>query len=70
MAVRLNLSVAIFAPGWTHETLNKSEKFFESFYNRDLAFWRSLWPYMYTHPITTYFTTHFYVGLDEVSIPY
>ncbi|CAH1106431.1 unnamed protein product [Psylliodes chrysocephalus] len=65
VAVRLNLSVAIFAPGWTHETLNKSEKFFESFYNRDLAFWRSLWPYMYTHPITTYFTTHFYVGLDE-----
>ncbi|CAG9856286.1 unnamed protein product [Phyllotreta striolata] len=65
VAHRLNLSVAIFAPGWTHETLPVTGTFFESFFNRDLAFWRSLWPYMYTHPITTYFTTNFYIGLDE-----
>ncbi|CAG9830297.1 unnamed protein product [Diabrotica balteata] len=65
VAVKNNLSVALFAPGWTHETLEKDDIFFEAFYNRDLAFWQSLSCFMYTHPITNYFTTNFYIGLDK-----
>ncbi|XP_057653730.1 cytosolic endo-beta-N-acetylglucosaminidase isoform X1 [Diorhabda carinulata] len=64
VAFRHNLSLALFAPGWTHETIDKSDSFFETFFNRDMAFWRTLYCYMYTHPINTYFTTNFYVGLD------
>ncbi|KAJ8963667.1 hypothetical protein NQ314_005458, partial [Rhamnusium bicolor] len=65
MVTRYNLSMAIFAPGWTHETTDQSDKFFEQFLNKDSAFWSSLWPYMYTHPISKYFTTNFYIGLDK-----
>ncbi|KAJ8959127.1 hypothetical protein NQ318_022385 [Aromia moschata] len=65
MVTRYNLSMAIFAPGWTHETLGKSDQFFKQFLDRDSAFWCSLWPYMYTHPINKYFTTDFYIGLDK-----
>ncbi|KAJ8922923.1 hypothetical protein NQ315_001466 [Exocentrus adspersus] len=68
MASRYNLSLAVFAPGWTHETLEKSDTFFEQFLNRDSAFWSSLWPYFYTHPIRNYFTTNFYIGLDKASL--
>ncbi|KAG5885999.1 hypothetical protein JTB14_025393 [Gonioctena quinquepunctata] len=62
---RYNLSLAIFAPGWTHETLEKSDDFFEEFMNRDSAFWSSLSPFLYTHPINKLFSTDFYVGLDK-----
>ncbi|EFA09314.2 cytosolic endo-beta-N-acetylglucosaminidase [Tribolium castaneum] len=68
MIRRHNLSMAIFAPGWTHETLPKSEnrqKFFEDFINRDSAFWNSLWPYLYTHPITRFFKTSFFTGVNQ-----
>ncbi|XP_074040961.1 cytosolic endo-beta-N-acetylglucosaminidase isoform X2 [Leptinotarsa decemlineata] len=65
IARRHNLSIAIFAPGWTHETLEVTDQFFEEFLNRDTAFWSSLSPYMYTHPINTYFSTDFYIGLDK-----
>nr|CAI5841975.1 unnamed protein product [Callosobruchus analis] len=65
VVTRCNLSMAIFAPGWTHETLGKVELLFYKFYNRDSAFWCSLWPYLYTHPLNNYFTTNFYIGLDE-----
>ncbi|CAH1116019.1 unnamed protein product [Phaedon cochleariae] len=61
-----NLSLAIFAPGWTHETLEKTENFFEDFLQRDSLFWRSLWPYFYSHPISNYFTTNFCIGLDKI----
>lgn len=65
MIRRYNLSIAIFAPGWTHETLTHTEHFFNDFLNRDSTFWSSLWPYFYTHPITDYFETNFYIGLDQ-----
>lgn len=66
MITSYNLSLAIFAPGWTYESLEKSDTFFERFFNKDSAFWCSLWPYFYTHPISNYFTTNFYIGLDKV----
>jgi mannosyl-glycoprotein endo-beta-N-acetylglucosaminidase len=65
---RHHLSMAIFAPGWTHETLPHSkdrQKFFEDFVNRDCAFWNSLWPYLYTHPITHFFKTSFFMGVNQ-----
>ncbi|CAH0563881.1 unnamed protein product [Brassicogethes aeneus] len=61
-----NLSMAIFAPGWTHETLKPEDgPFFETFVNRDTAFWKSLAPYLYTHPTNTVFETDFHIGLDK-----
>ncbi|CAG9766938.1 unnamed protein product [Ceutorhynchus assimilis] len=62
-----NLSMAIFAPGWTHETMAKvsSESTFRKFLNRDDAFWASLWPFLYTHPVNDFFETDFHVGLDS-----
>ncbi|XP_025836491.1 cytosolic endo-beta-N-acetylglucosaminidase 2 [Agrilus planipennis] len=62
-----NLSMAIFAQGWTHETLEKEprETFMERFLDRDNAFWRSLWPYLYTHLPTLTFHTTFYCGSDK-----
>ncbi|XP_045476472.1 cytosolic endo-beta-N-acetylglucosaminidase [Harmonia axyridis] len=63
---RHGLSMAIFAPGWTHESIVHTEKdsisLMEHFFNKDCAFWNSLWPYLYTHPITKYFQTSFYKG--------
>ncbi|XP_044760005.1 cytosolic endo-beta-N-acetylglucosaminidase [Coccinella septempunctata] len=64
---RHSLSMAIFAPGWTHESIVQSDNsigLMEHFFNKDCAFWNSLWPYLYTHPITTYFKTSFYRGAD------
>ncbi|KAK5641493.1 hypothetical protein RI129_010040 [Pyrocoelia pectoralis] len=62
-----NLSIAIFAQGWTHETLDPepADTLLERFLIRDNAFWKSLWPYLYTHPINTLFETFFYVGVDK-----
>lgn len=59
--------MAIFAQGWTHETLAKEPEhnYLERFLNRDNAFWRCLWPFLYTHPITNLFNTSFYIGTDK-----
>lgn len=64
---RHGLSMAIFAPGWTHESIPADSTDFpllEHFLNKDLAFWNSLWPYLYTHPINTFFETSFFRGVD------
>lgn len=60
--------MAIFAQGWTYETLSKEPEhnYLERFLNRDNAFWRSLWPFLFTHPITNLFNTSFYIGTDKV----
>ncbi|KAK4873863.1 hypothetical protein RN001_013223 [Aquatica leii] len=64
---KYGLSMAIFAQGWTHETLapEPSHNILERFLIRDNAFWKSLWPYLYTHPINRLFETFFYVGVDK-----
>ncbi|XP_066252935.1 uncharacterized protein ENGase [Euwallacea similis] len=63
---KYNLSMAIFAPGWTHETMTKTDEKanFCTFLNRDDALWATLWPYLYTHPINDFFETDFHIGLD------
>lgn len=70
MIRRHGLSMAIFAQGWTHESIVRKEDdsigLMEYFFNKDSAFWNSLWPYLYTHPITNYFSTSFYKGADTV----
>lgn len=53
---KYDLSVAIFAPGWTYETLIDKSKFITA----ENKFWRKLYPYMYIHipsnlPFSTYF---------------
>lgn len=60
--------MAIFAPGWTHETLTLETKdnFFDMYCRRDNGFWLNLYPYLYTHPITKSFRTTFHLGSDEV----
>lgn len=60
--------MAIFAQGWTYETLAKEPEhnYLERFLNRDNAFWRCLWPFLYTHPLTNLFNTSFYIGTDKV----
>lgn len=65
-----NLSAAIFAPGWTHETMDLSpdENRFDTFIDRDNAFWKTIWPYLYTHPINNPFKTIFHVGVDKVCV--
>ncbi|XP_050304273.1 cytosolic endo-beta-N-acetylglucosaminidase [Anthonomus grandis grandis] len=65
---KYNLSMAIFAPGWTHETMDKERtavNSFSTFLNRDDTLWASLWPYLYTHPINEFFQTDFHLGLDS-----
>ncbi|KAF5283612.1 hypothetical protein FQR65_LT13818 [Abscondita terminalis] len=64
---KYNLSMAIFAQGWTHETLKceTADNATEQFLIRDNAFWKSLWPYLYTRPINMMFETFFYVGVDK-----
>ncbi|GLV44618.1 Endo-beta-N-acetylglucosaminidase [Carabus blaptoides fortunei] len=66
---RYGLSMAIFAPGWTHETLTLGTKdnFFDMYCRRDTGFWLNLYPYLYTHPVTKSFTTTFHLGSDEKS---
>ncbi|XP_017786924.1 PREDICTED: cytosolic endo-beta-N-acetylglucosaminidase [Nicrophorus vespilloides] len=63
----LNMSIAIFAQGWVHETLQPEpqDTFHERFMHKDNSFWRSLWPFLYTHPINTLFNTSFYIGTDK-----
>lgn len=56
---KYDLSVAIFAPGWTYETLNDKSKFSIT----EDKFWRKLYPYLYIHlPSTLPFCTHFCRG--------
>lgn len=57
---KYDLSVAIFAPGWTYETLNDKNKFMAT----EDIFWRKLYPYLYIHipsilPFSTYFCRGF-----------
>lgn len=61
--------MAIFAQGWTHETLHPRtlDAFYEIFLHRDNAFWLLLYPYLYTRPITNEFTTTFYTGADRTN---
>lgn len=68
MIRRYGLSMAIFAPGWTHETLKTDipDIFFETYCRRDNGFWLNMYPYLYTHPITRPFVTTFYLGADRV----
>lgn len=65
---KCGFSMAIFAQGWTYETLAKEPEssLLERFINRDNAFWRCLWPFLYTHPIINLFNTSFYIGADKV----
>lgn len=67
---KYGLSAAIFAPGWTHEGIDllPDENLFETFIDRDNAFWKSLWPYLFTHPIISTFNTVFHVGVDKVNV--
>lgn len=61
--------MAIFAPGWTHETLSENpNEFLEKFFERENEFWLSLHPYLYTHPISQMFDTFFYKGTDKVTL--
>lgn len=60
--------MALFAQGWTYETLPQDppENRLERFFDRNNAFWKSLWPYLYTHPVNRAFETFFYKGIDKV----
>lgn len=56
------LSVALFAPGWTHETQASDYKFF----NIERKFWCKLWPYLYIHvPDSIPFETTFNQGVGS-----
>lgn len=62
---KYDLSVAIFAPGWTYETLNDKNKFSKI----EDTFWRKLYPYMYIHvPSTLPFSTYFCRGYGSKMI--
>lgn len=63
------LSAAIFAPGWTHESIDplaSDGSLFATFIDRDNAFWKSIWRHLYTHPISSSFKTTFHTGVDKV----
>ncbi|XP_030751672.1 cytosolic endo-beta-N-acetylglucosaminidase isoform X1 [Sitophilus oryzae] len=66
---KYNLSMAIFAPGWTYETMDKNPENtrFSRFLTRDDTFWFSLLPYLYTRPINDFFFTNFHLGLGQNS---
>ncbi|XP_076263427.1 cytosolic endo-beta-N-acetylglucosaminidase isoform X2 [Rhynchophorus ferrugineus] len=63
---KYNLSMALFAPGWTYETMDKypSETAFSRFLTRDDTLWSSLKPFLFTHPINYMFSTSFHIGLN------
>ncbi|GJQ80903.1 hypothetical protein Trydic_g4720 [Trypoxylus dichotomus] len=62
-----DLSLAIFAQGWTHETLDQEPQsnFLERFHIRDNTWWNTLWTYLYSHPIKYAFQTVFQVGTND-----
>ncbi|KAI4455917.1 endo beta n-acetylglucosaminidase [Holotrichia oblita] len=62
-----NLSLAIFAQGWTHESLSTEPKetFLERFHVKDNNWWNTLWPYLYSHPIKYAFKTNFRIGVNN-----
>lgn len=67
VARNMDLSVAIFAPGWTHETTEAEpvDTFFYRFFLNDQVFWRALMPYLFTHPTNKPFDTNFELGSNE-----
>lgn len=73
--VQQNFSVAIFAPGWTHENIDISKFFCEpgsdeyrdkrnaSFLERNDRLWNSMYPFMFLNgPKTMPFTSNFSIG--------
>nr|XP_018911536.1 PREDICTED: cytosolic endo-beta-N-acetylglucosaminidase [Bemisia tabaci]XP_018911537.1 PREDICTED: cytosolic endo-beta-N-acetylglucosaminidase [Bemisia tabaci] len=61
-ARELNLSIAIFAPAWTHECQNESLDYVQ----REMKFWEMLWPYLYLHgPASLPFSTSFCQGVGR-----
>lgn len=55
------MSVALFGPGWTFETLPEGEHFL----NREITFWRKFWPYLRVHgPANLPFQTNFCQGIS------
>ncbi|BES95801.1 Glycosyl hydrolase family 85 [Nesidiocoris tenuis] len=61
MIRRYNLSAAIFAPGWVHETLEEDEE--HTFLQRDYKFWACLYDYLFVSgPGQLPFETSFCVG--------
>ncbi|KAE9542762.1 hypothetical protein AGLY_002673 [Aphis glycines] len=62
---KYDLSVAIFAPGWTYETLSDKNKFNVV----EDTFWRKLYPFLYIHiPCTLPFSTYFCRGYGSKKI--
>lgn len=72
---QFNFSTAIFAPGWTIETMQlpehlhklsaieRSDEINTMFLKRNDAFWSLLWDYFYTFgPISLPFSTNFCIG--------
>lgn len=61
-------SAAIFAPGWTHESLTNepNDTFRKRFEVNDLKFWKSLSPYLYEHGTKNLFKTTFHSGCSKV----
>lgn len=57
-----NMSVALFALGWTFEKLPPGEEFLQ----REISFWKKLSPYLYIHgPAKLPFSTNFSQGVSS-----
>ncbi|XP_061713792.1 cytosolic endo-beta-N-acetylglucosaminidase isoform X2 [Cydia pomonella] len=66
IAHKHGLSLAIFAPGWTHEALPPAAGWFRTYTLRERALWTSLWPFLNTKlPQTLPFSTSFCTGLGR-----
>ncbi|XP_063361794.1 cytosolic endo-beta-N-acetylglucosaminidase [Cydia amplana] len=66
IAHKYDLSLAIFAPAWTHEALDPIACWFRTYTLRERAFWTSVWPFLNTKlPTTLPFTTSFCTGLGR-----
>lgn len=63
-------SAAIFAPGWTYETLEPTpdETFQIRYQQNDQRFWKLLGPYLYEHGVqNNIFSTTFNSGCCKVN---
>ncbi|XP_063619019.1 cytosolic endo-beta-N-acetylglucosaminidase [Cydia splendana] len=66
VAHKHGLSLAIFAPAWTHEALDPIDSWFRTYTLRERAFWTSVWPFLNTKlPKTLPFSTSFCTGLGR-----